>query len=95
MFKAFWDGFLSASGTEMHGYLVYAEKICLSDYPIDKFYYYLIVDVNNDVALLGNDFLSYCEFKHEEKGDILITGVNLAFFFFGHYNNREVITSYN
>ena len=62
--------FLSASGTEMHGYLVCAEKVSLSDYPVDRFYYYLITDVNDEVALLGNDLLSCCKFSHEEMGDI-------------------------
>ena len=62
--------FLSASGTEMHGYLVCAEKVSLSNYPVDRFYYYLITDVNDEVALLGNDLLSCCKFSHEKMGDI-------------------------
>ena len=64
--------FLSASGTEMHGYLVCAESMSLSDYPIDKFYYYLIVDVDDVVALLGDDFISCCDFHHQKKEDISI-----------------------
>ena len=62
--------FVSASGTQMHGYLVRASNMSLSGYPIDEFYYYLIVDVDEMVALLGNDFISCCSFTHEEKGDI-------------------------
>ena len=66
--------FLSASGTEMHGYLVCAEGMKLSDYPIDKFYYYLIVDVDDVLALLGDDLLSCCEFSHRKKTDIEVSG---------------------
>ena len=65
--------FLSASGTEMHGYLVCAEGMSLSDYLIDKFYYYLIVDVDDVVALLGDDILSCCDFAHSKKTDIEVT----------------------
>ena len=64
--------FLSASGTEMHGYLVCAEGMSLSDYPIDKFYYYLIVDVDDVVALLGDDLISCCDFHHQKRADIEI-----------------------
>ena len=62
--------FLSASGTEMHGYLVCADNVSLSGYSISKFYYYLIVDVDDKVALLGNDLLSCCVFTHQKKSDI-------------------------
>ena len=68
--------FRSASGTDMHGYLVCADNMSLSDYPVQLFFYYLIVDVDDAVALLGNDLISCCDFTHKDGDDIKVSSFN-------------------
>ena len=65
--------FRSASGTDMHGYLVCADNMTLAGHPVGKFYYYLIVDVDDVVDLLGDDLLSYCDFQHKKRSDIEVS----------------------
>ena len=65
--------FYSASGNEMHGYLVCAPDVSISGMKIKQFYYYLIVDVDDNLALLGNDFISYCNFTHKQEDDIMVS----------------------
>ena len=36
-------------------------------------YYYLIVDVDDVVALPGDDLLSYCDFQHKKRSDIEVS----------------------
>ena len=64
--------FRSASGYKMKGYLVHADDVIMVDTKISRLYYYLIVDVNDDVCLLGDDFISKCVFRHNKDGDIEI-----------------------
>lgn len=65
--------FRSASGNKMEGYLVCATDVVLSGKVFDEFYYYLLVDVDDSVGLLGDDFISKCEFSHKIDGNIEIT----------------------
>lgn len=46
--------------------------IRLSDVCIKEFYFYLALDVNRPVSLLGDDFISCCKFEHEIGSDIII-----------------------
>ena len=64
--------FKSASGNTMIGYLVLARDVLLSNTRVDEFYYYLIVNVEDSVGLLGDDFISKCTFHHNKDGDIEI-----------------------
>ena len=59
-------------GMSLSDYLLQNTGMSLSDYPIDKFYYYLIVDVDDVVALLGDDLISCCDFHHRKREDIEI-----------------------
>ena len=68
--------FRSVSGHQLKGYLVCADGVKLSGFDIGRFYYYLILDAEESVSLLGNDFISCCHFSHDEKSDIIIRGFN-------------------
>ena len=70
--------FKSASGNSMEGYLVRAEHVVLSGVKFNEIYYYLIVDVDRPVCLLGDDFISKCTFVHHKDGDIEITAFDSA-----------------
>ncbi|MBQ6735581.1 MAG: hypothetical protein IJR00_11830 [Lachnospiraceae bacterium] len=65
--------FRSASGNEMQGFLICAKNVLLSGTPIEQFFYYLIVDIEENIGLIGNDFISKCRFHHEVDDDIEIT----------------------
>lgn len=65
--------FRSATGNVMSGYLVCAKNVTISNASISQFYYYLIVDVNYRVGLLGDDFISKCEFSHRVDGEMDVT----------------------
>ena len=56
--------FHSASGNELMGYPVVAENVLISGQAIESFYYYLIVNVDYSISLLGDDFISSCEYAH-------------------------------
>lgn len=64
--------FISASGDSMEGYLCEASDIFISGSMLPKFYYYLVLDVKKEVALLGDDFISCCGFRHNVKDSIII-----------------------
>lgn len=64
--------FRSASGNDMTGYLVCAESIKISAFVLQKFFYYLVTNVNVNVALLGDDFISHCTFWHDNQADIIV-----------------------
>lgn len=68
--------FHSATGNEMTGYLVDAGNIELGDAQMDHFFYYFIPQNDRPVALLGNDFLRYCEYTHTIEGNITITKID-------------------
>lgn len=68
--------FHSATGHEMVGYLVDAGSIELGDARLDHFFYYFVPQNDRSVALLGNDFLRYCEYKHTIEGSIIITKID-------------------
>lgn len=62
--------FHSATGNQMEGYLVCAENIKMSGACLSKFFYYLIVDMDERVGLLGDDFISKSRFMHEVDQEI-------------------------
>lgn len=66
--------FTSASGNLMKGYLCKATDVRIGGTIFGQFYYYLIVDINHPIALLGDDFISCCNFVHETNSDIIING---------------------
>ena len=76
--------FKSASGNNMTGVLCHAKNVKLSGCNIEDFYYYLIINVNESIALLGDDFISYCNFTHQVGKDIDIVGFDRE-----NYRNKE------
>lgn len=64
--------FNSASGGELWGYPCVVHDVMLSNTVIDTFCFYVIVNTNRNIALLGDDFISCCTFKHEAYNDIVI-----------------------
>ena len=64
--------FHSASGHEMYAVLVRAENVLIGNEKISEFYFYMIYNIDSSIALLGDDFLAYCQYVHDIKGDIEI-----------------------
>lgn len=64
--------FESASGNTITGIKACAKSVKLDGVLIPTFCYYLVFDVGKK-ALLGDDFISKCDFKHSKDGDICIT----------------------
>lgn len=56
--------FFSASGHELTGYLCKASSIEISGSKVKNFYYYIVIDGDRDISLLGNDFIAACDFHH-------------------------------
>lgn len=69
---------MPSSNTKMVGYPCVINNIELSGVLLKEFYFYLCVGANNpDIALLGNDFLRFCDFNKEKNSDIEITSIDL------------------
>ena len=63
--------FMSASGNQMVGYRICADNVNMSGYYLKHFYYYLVLG-DIDTALLGDDFIQFCDFVHKKRENILI-----------------------
>lgn len=70
--------FKSASGTDMAGYLCKSRNVLVDETEFKEFFYYLTFDTNRKLALLGDDFISCCDFVHSAGNDILIRGFDRA-----------------
>ena len=67
------DGnFISASGAPFKGYLVHAKDVMIGNEVFQHFFYYLILENDCIVALLGEDFLENCGYHHLPHGNIEI-----------------------
>ena len=64
--------FSVATGHKLHGYPCAFSDIMLSDEHIEWFPFYLILDTDRKVALIGNDFITHCAFDHKPDDDIII-----------------------
>lgn len=64
--------FHAASGTLVGGYLVYVDHVSIAGISVDRFYYYLLLGLQFNTALLGDDFIKNCVFRHDLHGDIEI-----------------------
>ncbi len=62
----------SASGHELECIPSYKENVIMSSEKIDKLFYYIALNVGTNKILLGDDFISCCEFSHDIDGDIII-----------------------
>lgn len=65
--------FKSASGNDLSGYPCVVHNIEISGEHFDNFCFYLIVNSTRRIALLGDDFISHCDFKHNKQQDIIIS----------------------
>lgn len=65
--------FYSATGHPMEGIPIKVANVSISGNQWRVFYYHLILNVKNNVALLGDDFISSCEFRHTRKGSIIVS----------------------
>lgn len=79
--------FTSAAGNKILGVKCHVNDIIISGMLIHDFYFYL-TNTDRKVALLGDDFISCCTFKHIPDGDILIDN------FDSNKYSRNVNTSY-
>ena len=67
------EQFVSASGHTFDGYLVMAHDVTIGYTVFSEFYYYLVVENQRDVALLGYDFTDCCRSSHNPHDDIVVT----------------------
>lgn len=67
------EQFISASGHTFEGYLVTAHEVTIGNTVLSDFYYYLVVENQRDVALLGYDFTDCCKSFHDPHRDIIVT----------------------
>ena len=65
--------FKAANGKTMIGYLCCAKDVIIGGCKFDKFFYYLICNIERNLALLGDDFISCCSFEHKVNSNIEIT----------------------
>lgn len=77
--------FTAASGSEFLGYLTYADNVTIGNTDFPRFYYYIIIENDRVIALLGEDFLDNCQYSHSFHGDIEITD----FDFDSYYKGKE------
>lgn len=92
------QSFIASTGDSMIGYLVDAGQIKMGKNILPHFYYYFIPKNNKCVALLGNDFLHYCEYSHKICGDIIISNIDMNEYqkkFQGAINGQELINYIN
>lgn len=66
------QSFRSATGHEMRGYPCVLKNVKLSDESFEWFPFYLITNTDRKVALIGNDFITHCDFDHKADEDILL-----------------------
>ena len=75
----------------MLGVLSCADNISISGHLLrTPFYYFLIVDIETPLALLGDDFISCCDFSHSVNGNIKITGID-EMLYRGSNETKEVL----
>ena len=67
------EQFVSASGHTFDGYLVTAHDATIGNTVFSEFHYYLVVENQRDVALLGYDFTDCCKSYHDPHSDIIVT----------------------
>ena len=67
------EQFISASGHSFDGYLVTARDVTIGNTVFPEFHYYLVVENQRDVALLGYDFTDCCKSSHDPHSDIIVT----------------------
>ncbi len=63
----------SASGEKLFGFLADMGRISIGNSVFEHFYYYFVPKNKTAFALLGNDFLHNCEYKHAIQGNIIVT----------------------
>ena len=67
------ERFVSASGHSFDGYLITAHHVKVGNANLPEFHYYLVVENQRDVALLGYDFVDCCKSFHNPHDDIIVT----------------------
>lgn len=70
------EKFNSASGDALYGYPCVLHDVEVSGIRIKNFCFYIIVNDKRTLSLLGNDFISFCDFSHKKGEDIIITNYN-------------------
>lgn len=68
--------FYAASGGDFYGYLTRFDDVKIDGFSIPAFYLYMVPQNDKIIALLGNDFLRYCQYYHNIEGDIIITKID-------------------
>ena len=69
--------FSSATGHQLLGYPCKVHGVDVSGHILEDFYFHLVLDTKRKLSLLGNDFISCCNFKHEIDSNILIEDYDL------------------
>ena len=88
------ERFVSASGHTFDGYLVTARDVKIGKTHLQEFRYFLVVENQRDIALLGFDFIDNCKGTFEPHSDIEINEFDETSYWegtAGAMNNDEVI----
>ena len=78
--------FYSATKGEMKGYNVKLCNVNLGGVLLETFCFWLIINMNHPLALLGDDFISCCNVSHKCDSDFIIENFSSDL-----YNNTEQI----
>lgn len=70
------EEFKSASGHKLYGYPCIAKNVKFDNIDFKEFYFFLVLDTDRKIALLGDDFISSSVFYHDEGGDIYVASIN-------------------
>lgn len=83
--------FRDASGNILKAYPCYLKNITINKIFLDIFYFWLNPNLNLKKALLGNDFIKYCNFNHNINGDIIIKDFDKKNYLKSHMKKRKFI----
>ena len=85
--------FISATGHTFKGYLVTAHNVRLGKSVLPDFRYYLVVESERDIALLGFDFIDKCRCSHDPGRHFYLTGFDVESYGadIGAMENDEVV----
>ena len=80
--------FRSASGADMFAVKCHKDNVTIGNIHFDKFYYWLAPSIENNKALLGDDFVAFCDFSHKFQDDIVIRDFDFQSYEDSHADRR-------
>ena len=81
--------FNAASGEEMFAVKCHADDVMVGNIHFERFFYWLNPSVENKKALLGDDFIRFCDFRHKRYNDILIDDFDMDEYMRTHNEDQD------